>query len=83
MKLYKIGDTIQWGGNDIGEPHLTEVKVYGILDSDECPLCKKDNAHNEYDIFIFNDIIKDVRLMSNIEDYFEGDGNYKICKSNI
>ena len=25
---YKFGDTITWGGNDIGNPNLNKVKAY-------------------------------------------------------
>lgn len=80
LRKYKVGDVIKWGGNDIGSPNLSEVKVYGILDSDECPVCKNINRNNEFDIFISKDVINNVALMSDVKDYFSDEGNYKICK---
>lgn len=78
---YKIGDKIKWGGNDIGRPGLKEVKVYGILESNNCPSCNYEILQNEYDIFIENDIIKKVELLSDINDYLiDEEGNYRIYK---
>lgn len=76
---YKIGDKIKWGGNDIGKPSISKVKVYGILEIDECPICGKENLNNEFDIDIENDIIIAISPMREIKDYFGDEGNYKIC----
>lgn len=76
---YNIGDKIKWGGNDIGKPGITEVKVYGILDSDECPACKKENTSTEYDIIIKSDIIVKVNPISDAKEYFIKEESYKIC----
>jgi hypothetical protein len=32
---YKIGDTIAWGGNEIGRPNIPRVKLYGVIESEE------------------------------------------------
>jgi len=39
---YSMGDTIKWGGNDIGSADFLRVKVYGIIESTICPFCNKD-----------------------------------------
>jgi len=76
---YKIGDKIMWGGNDIGKPGLKGVKVYGILESNHCPSCNYEILQNEYDIFIENDVIKKIELLSDISDYLaDEEGNYRI-----
>ena len=76
---YQIGDKIKWGGNDIGKPRISKVKVYGLLESSECPICRELETVNEFDIYIENDIIVGVNPIQNIKDYFKGDGNYRIC----
>jgi sarcosine oxidase delta subunit len=74
---YKLGDKIKWGGNDIGKPNIKKVKVYGILESSKCPFCQFEDNQNEFDIIVENDIIKNIRLMSDINSY--NNGEYKIC----
>ena len=34
---YRLGDTLTWGGNDVGRPGLTKVIVSGA--GEECPMC--------------------------------------------
>lgn len=36
---YYLGDTIKWGANNIGNSDFKKVKVYGIVEEDNCPLC--------------------------------------------
>jgi len=64
---YKIGDTITWGGNDIGSPALTNVKANGFGESTICPSCNEDKMPEEYDIFIKNTIITGVAPMEKDE----------------
>lgn len=73
---YKIGDTITWGGNDIGSPNLVKVKVYGIIESTVCPFCNKNNIPEEYDLFIEDNVIISVSPIENIQDYLHGNGEY-------
>lgn len=75
---YKIYDMIQWGGNDIGERNLQKVKVYGISEKSNCSVCGNINLNIEFDIYIENDSIKEIKLMSNPEEYFEEEGCYKV-----
>ena len=75
---YKIGDKLQWGGNDIGESGAKKVKVYGILESDQCPRCSELNTANEFDIIVEDGIIIDLAPMT-VYDY-SGEGNYKILE---
>jgi hypothetical protein len=74
---YRIGDKIRWGGNDIGKPGISKVKVYGILESTECPICGKFNENNEYDINIECDYISGINPISTIKEYLVEDGNYR------
>lgn len=76
---YQMGDKIKWGGNDIGKSGIHKVKVYGILESSQCPICGMLNGLNEFDINIENDIIISVNPIHNIKDYLIEDGNYRIC----
>lgn len=54
---YQIKDKVKWGGNDICKSGICKVKIYGILESDQCHICGKLNDLNEFDISIENDII--------------------------
>jgi len=73
---YRIGDTIKWGGNDIGSPDLKKVKVYGIIESMTCPFCNRNNIAEEYDIFIKENVIINVSTIESIKDYLNGNGEY-------
>lgn len=75
---YRMGDKIKWGGNDIGVPDSEKVKVYGILESDTCPMCDQINLENEFDIYLMTDIITSINKMESINDYFINDEDYKI-----
>ncbi|NML40135.1 hypothetical protein HHL17_23250 [Chitinophaga sp. G-6-1-13] len=77
---YRLGDKLKWGGNDIGVPGWPCVKVYGILETDICPVCNQINLEDEFDIYIEHDVLKEVRKMDNIEDYFLNDGSYKLME---
>ncbi len=76
---YKLGDKIRWGGNDIGYAGLTKVKVYGVLETDNCPICGNENSLNEFDINIENDIITSLNPINDLKEYLKDDGNYKVC----
>ena len=62
---YKSGDTITWGGNDIGKPELTNVKAYGIAESTRCLSCNEDKIPEDYDVFIKDNVITGVAPMKN------------------
>lgn len=76
---YNINDKIKWGGNEIGTPGISEVKVYGILETDVCPLCGMENNENEYDVIIKKDFITGVTSIADMKDYFSEEENYKVC----
>ena len=78
---YHIGEKIKWGGNDIGNPNISKVKAYGVLEINQCPICGKVNGYNEFDIIIENDRIIKINPLSNIKDYSKEDGNYSILKN--
>ncbi|MCW3465824.1 hypothetical protein [Chitinophaga nivalis] len=73
---YHIGDPIKWGGNDIGNSDLKEVKVYGIIESTICPFCNNSNIAEEYDIFIKENVIISVSQIESTKDYLNGNGEY-------
>ncbi|TWV94688.1 hypothetical protein [Chitinophaga pinensis] len=78
---YHIGDKIQWGVNDTGTSGLNKVKVYGIVETDKCPLCNSNNIVEDFDIFINNDIILNVKEMENVECYLkEGNSEYVVLE---
>jgi hypothetical protein len=75
---YNIGDTITWGGNQIGNPDLRKVKAYGIIESTVCPLCNRNSLPEEYDIFITDSVVKSVSPIEHMQDYLIGDGEYVV-----
>ena len=46
--LYRLGDQVRWGGNDIGSPTLGLVRVYGA--PEVCPECGCDDQQFELSI---------------------------------
>jgi hypothetical protein len=78
--LYKLGDKLTWGANDIGIPGSPKVKVYGILENDICPICHQINLNEEFDVIVENDIIISITNMENAKDYFPTEGCYKLLE---
>ena len=78
--IYRIGDKIEWGGNDVGKPRKRHVKVYGILENDICPACGLANEANEFDIQIENDIIVGMSKIQDVKDYSTGERDFVIIK---
>jgi len=76
---YRIGDKVEWGGNQIGHPNERKVKVYGILESEQCPVCGKENENNEFDIFVENRVLVSVSVMQKYD--YEGEGNYMVLEN--
>jgi hypothetical protein len=73
---YKVGDRLEWGGNDIGKPGLPKVKTYGVAESPVCPYCGYYNEE-KYDINIEKDVIKNVTPLLSLQDYnYDKDGNF-------
>jgi hypothetical protein len=50
---YTIGDTLRWGGNDIGRPGIRKVAVAGA--SEECPVCRAREL--DFSVIIERDIV--------------------------
>ena len=63
---FVVGDRIDWGGNDIGEPGHKLVVVLGY--PGECPVCGH-VPDRTYDVSIRDDIIEDVRPSDGTYDY--------------
>lgn len=55
---YRLGDTLRWGGNDVGTPDVERVRVEGI--AEPCPSCGV--ADLEYWVLLERDVICDVEL---------------------
>jgi len=77
---YRLGDKLLWGGNDIGKSDTSNVKVYGILENDHCPLCKEENLNDEFDIIVQDDKIMGIQPLEDIRIYNDAGGNYCVCK---
>lgn len=77
---YSMGDTITWGGNDVGNPALTKVKAYGIAESITCTACNEECIPEEYDVFIIENKITKFAPIKSIEEYLDGDGEYVILE---
>jgi len=71
---YELGNSLIWGGNDIGKKDYKKVVVEGVAD---CP-----NCHEEilFTIYINNNIISRIELF-NDEYYFDnGDADFVILE---
>lgn len=78
---YHPGDVIKWGANNIGNAEFRKVIVYGIAETDRCPLCSSIKIIEEFDIFINNNFIVRIAPMENIECYLtEGNSEYVVLK---
>ena len=75
---YRIGDKIAWGYNEIGKSGIAKVKVYGILEIDDCPKCGNEEKNNKFDILIQEDVIKSISVM--IEYDYSENGEYEILE---
>ena len=73
---YQVGDTIAWGGNDIGSPGKRKVMVHGILETEKCSVCGKECADEEFDIILESDKIVGLRNMLDRQIYIENDEGY-------
>lgn len=56
QKEYKVGQSVAWGGNDIGLPNLKKVLVEGI--GGPCPNCGTDFIN--FNLILESDVIVDV-----------------------
>jgi len=61
---YKLGDTLRWGGNDVGRPGASRVVVSGA--SESCPLCGSDG---EFYVFVFEGRLASVEPASGLYDF--------------
>jgi len=50
---YAIGDTLRWGGNDIGRPGVKKVIVLGA--GEECPVCHR--RGEDFSVVIERDVL--------------------------
>ena len=71
---YQIGDTIRWGGNDVGNPGIKHVVVDGCLDA-SCQYVPED-----YEVHIKNDRIDQVVPSSGKYDFVKSTDTYIILE---
>lgn len=64
--IYQLGDRLKWGGNSIGKPGAQQVVADGAAE-EPCPICKY--AWPDYEIWIENDKIVDIRTASSKFDF--------------
>lgn len=55
--IYRVGDNLRWGGNDIGAPGCESIVVEGIGGS--CPSCNTEFSY--FDVVVVADRIAEVR----------------------
>jgi len=81
---YQLREKLIWDGggkwrtNDIGQPNLPAVNVYGIAEEYVCPHCAHPNEE-EFDIRVEKDTIVSAKAMTDYKNYFdyeEGQGCY-------
>ncbi|MGE0787633.1 MAG: hypothetical protein AB7S26_18300 [Sandaracinaceae bacterium] len=53
---YRIGDTIQWDGNDVGSQGTQRVVAYGVADAG-CPVCGYEGDWDFYVLFEHDQIV--------------------------
>jgi hypothetical protein len=63
---YQLGDRLTWGGNSIGEPGAKQVVADGAVEG-TCPVCKYEWP--DYEVWIEDDRIVDVRPASGLHDF--------------
>jgi hypothetical protein len=66
---YAVGDRLDWGGNDVGEPGHKLVVVVGY--PGECPICGHE-PDITYDVTIREDVIDGIRPSDGTYDYVGG-----------
>ena len=74
---YMIGDRIEWGGNDVGEPGHELIVTIGYPDG--CPVCGH-VPDQTYDVFVRRDVIEDVRPSDGSYDYAAAGKGYVIAE---
>lgn len=74
---YQIGDSLKWGGNSIGKPGAKQVVADGVAEG-QCPICKY--AWPDYEIWIENDKIVDVRTASRKFDFVRLHESYVVLQ---
>ena len=76
---YRLGDKLQWQkANDIGEPGMKKVKVYGIAGMIKCPVCAESDECSEYDIFVEDDVLVGFDRMGEYDYMGSTEGCYKV-----
>jgi hypothetical protein len=69
---YRLGDKLEWGGNDRGNPGKRHVVVDGIVSSD-CPNCKSPREWLVY-VHIENDRITKIENADGSYNFLDSDG---------
>lgn len=69
MRLYRLGERIEWGGIDVGKPGYKRVVVDAV--AEECPNCGLNNW--DYEVWLENDVMASALPAS---------GNYDFARNN-
>jgi hypothetical protein len=73
---YSLGDKLNWGANNEGEPGAQQVLVEAILDG----VKQVESIPEDFEIYIVNNIITDVKPLENSKKFFSAGKNYIILK---
>lgn len=71
---YRLGDTLRWGGNDIGEPGRKHVVVDGAA-ANPCSRCGYSAEWNAY-VHVENDVLARVEDADGSFDFAAARANY-------
>src|SRR5687768_5264007 len=71
---YRLGDSLRWGGNDVGKPGQRRVVVDGIAES--CAMCGASFPVEDYEILIEGDKIVSVKPATGSYDFAVIGENY-------
>lgn len=68
---YQLFDTLVWGYNENGKPHIPRVSVYAILENPICPICgvERLECQDEFDIRVEFDVLVAVEKMKGYSIY--------------
>ena len=73
---YVLGETIGWGGNDVGRPGRRRVVVSGAGES--CPRC---GSNGDFCVFLFLDRLTSVEPHSGLHDFTAVDEPFIILEA--
>jgi hypothetical protein len=73
--IYHIGDTLKWGGNDIGPPDARYVVVDGAVEGDPPP-----GIGEDFEVYIKDGVIEKVQPSTGKFDFVNSEDTYIILE---